>query len=114
MSAFWHAIEASDVVRRIGWALVHSIWLGTAAAGALAVADRVLRRRAANARYVAGCMALLAVVGLSVVACFIVPDRTGPASTPPQTLGPNAAAPQAQPRATVVPSAVAVSAVPDM
>ena len=48
MTGFWHAIEASDAVHRVGWALLHSVWLGSAAAGLLAAADGALRRRSAN------------------------------------------------------------------
>src|SRR4051794_33433262 len=80
MSEYWHAIEASDAARRLGWVLLHSVWLGSAAAGLLAAAEGVMRRRSANARYAAGCAALLAVMAASASAYFFVPRNGGPAS----------------------------------
>jgi beta-lactamase regulating signal transducer with metallopeptidase domain len=53
----------------LGWALVHFIWQGTLVAAVLAVALYGLRRRSANARYVACCVGM-AVMMLAPAATF--------------------------------------------
>ncbi|MHC4717130.1 MAG: hypothetical protein ACYS5V_09185, partial [Planctomycetota bacterium] len=74
-------IQGSGTVCRLGWALLHTLWLGAAAAALLAIAMVVLRRRSANARYVAACaaMALLAAAPVATF-CMIrapaVPSHT--------------------------------------
>src|SRR5437763_5317428 len=75
MSRLWEAITASDLVYRLGWTLLHSIWLGALVAALLALATQPLRRRSANARYLAGCAALVSLVGLSLSAYFFVPPK---------------------------------------
>src|SRR5947207_8094752 len=42
----------------IGWVLLHSLWQGALVGAAFAFANFLLRRRSANARYIAGCVAL--------------------------------------------------------
>jgi len=71
-------IQESGAVYRLGWVLLHTLWLGTAVAMLLAVAMVALRRRSANARYLAGCIALAAMVALPVAAFFLVPTPAGP------------------------------------
>ena len=63
-------------VERLGWMLIHFVWQATVVALLLAGALRLLRRRSANARYVAGCFALAVTVALPVatVAFVAVPD----------------------------------------
>ncbi len=73
MNTLWQMLMASDVVHRLGWVLVHSTWLGAAVAVLLAASQWIMRRRSANARYVAGCAAMLAVVGLSASSWFFNP-----------------------------------------
>ncbi|QRK10710.1 M56 family metallopeptidase [Archangium violaceum] len=46
------------VSQSLGWALLHLLWQGALVAGALAVALRVLDRRAASVRYLLACGAL--------------------------------------------------------
>src|SRR3954471_4591657 len=53
---------AQPVVRSLGWALVHSLWQIAAIAIVAALVLRMLRGRSSNARYLAACAALLAMV----------------------------------------------------
>ena len=76
MSELWQTMMASDVVHRLGWVLLHSIWLGTAVAVMLAASQFILRRRSANARYLAGCAAMLAMVVLTAASWFFIPVGT--------------------------------------
>ncbi|HUS92413.1 MAG TPA: M56 family metallopeptidase, partial [Phycisphaerae bacterium] len=69
-------IAGSPNVCRLGWALVHSLWIAAAVAGVLSVVLALLRRRSPNARYLAGCAALAATVALVAGALFLVPPRT--------------------------------------
>ena len=69
------SILDSPVVYRLGWALIHSLWLGAAVVAALAGLLALLRRRSANARYVAGCIALGATVILAIGAFAVVQPR---------------------------------------
>ena len=87
MIGLWHAIKASDVAYRLGWTLLHSIWLGAAVAALLATTSLLLRRRSANARYLAACAALALMVALSASTYFLVPPRSNPASTRAQVPG---------------------------
>lgn len=48
-----------SLVGSLGWTLVHFLWQGTLVALALAAVLRLLRRHSANARYLAGCIALV-------------------------------------------------------
>ena len=50
---------SSDVAHRLGWTLVHSLWLGASAAGLLGAALAIIPRCRSQARYLAGCAALL-------------------------------------------------------
>ena len=68
-------IWASPMVYRVGWALIHSLWLGAAVAAVLAAVLVMLRRRSANARYLAGCSALIATVVLVLGATAVVRPR---------------------------------------
>ncbi|HET6429951.1 MAG TPA: M56 family metallopeptidase, partial [Phycisphaerae bacterium] len=73
-------IQGSGTVCRLGWTLLHTLWIGAAMAGLLAAALAVLRRRSAHARYLAACAAL-ALLALSPVATFMaVPAPVRPAA----------------------------------
>jgi beta-lactamase regulating signal transducer with metallopeptidase domain/Flp pilus assembly secretin CpaC len=50
---------SQSVVQALGWTLIHFLWQGLAIAAVLAVALRLMRRAAAQYRYLAGCAALL-------------------------------------------------------
>jgi len=61
------SIQGSEAVYRLGWTLLHTLWLGAAGAALLAMVLLVLRRRSPNARYVVACAALAMLVVLPVV-----------------------------------------------
>jgi len=61
MIAGVNELLGEPVFRRLGWALVHFAWQGAAAALLLAAVLPLLRRRSANLRYLACCLALLVV-----------------------------------------------------
>lgn len=46
-------IQGSEVVYRLGWTLLHTLWLGAVVAALLAITLLILRRRSLNARYLA-------------------------------------------------------------
>ena len=68
-------ILSQPAVERIGWALLHFVWQGTAIAILLAVALMLLRNRSANSRYIASCaaMVLMAMVFASTIRTVHVP-----------------------------------------
>lgn len=69
----WLSLSDSAWVERIGWALLHSLWLGAVVAAVLAVALKGLRRFAPEVRYAVSCGALILAAGLPALAFFIVP-----------------------------------------
>src|SRR4051794_26893875 len=80
MSGIWQAMTTSDPIRRLGWMLLHSIWIGVAAAGLLAILTVFLRRRSANLRYAVSCMALLILVVSSASVYFLAAGQGAPDS----------------------------------
>ncbi|HLL48602.1 MAG TPA: M56 family metallopeptidase, partial [Longimicrobiaceae bacterium] len=54
------------LVRALGWALLHFVWQGALLAGLAALAMHLLRGRSPQARYAAGCAALLLMVAAPV------------------------------------------------
>ena len=82
-------IWSSEVVYRLGWALLHTLWLGFAVAFVLVGVLAALRRRSANARYVVACAALGVTVAL--LAAVVVPLACGNADP---SRGPESAASQ--------------------
>lgn len=67
------------LTRQIGWALLHSLWLGALVGAAFALLRFGLRRRSANARYLAGCLSL--VLLLATLVLPLLNGRT-PSSAP--------------------------------
>ncbi|WP_224240407.1 M56 family metallopeptidase [Hyalangium gracile] len=107
------------VLESLGWALLHLLWQGALVAVVLALALRVLGRRAANARYALACGALVMMLALPLatgwrhyqMASPERAERSAPAPSmlapAPATLGgPNLVAPRGFPvaAAPVVPS----------
>ncbi|HUX15042.1 MAG TPA: M56 family metallopeptidase, partial [Phycisphaerae bacterium] len=87
MASLTHLLRTfagSDAVYRLGWTLLHSLWLGVAVAIALAAALGILRRRSAGARYLAGIVAMMLLVALPVGAFLLVqaPARPSPPDQP--------------------------------
>jgi beta-lactamase regulating signal transducer with metallopeptidase domain len=78
MNALEHLREA-DMIYRLGWTLVHSLWLGAAVAALLWVTLALLRRRLPQTRYLAACVAMI----LMVVAPLVTfPWVSAPAQAP--------------------------------
>ena len=66
-------ILSQEVVQKLGWTLLHSLWQGGIVVLLLAVLLRVLRKSSANLRYVISCMGLAVIVLLPVVTFYVVP-----------------------------------------
>ncbi len=73
-------------------ALLHFVWQGVVVAFLLWMALFLMRKRSANARYIASCLALIALVALPVVTAYVVYSQpTSPSSSaqfaaaPPET-----------------------------
>ncbi len=80
----------ADWAERAGWTLLHSLWQIAAVAAVYAMAAFVLRGRSANSRYVLGCVAILAMLGLPV-GTYALLSQDGPleiteASNPPSVV----------------------------
>ncbi|PYJ00834.1 MAG: hypothetical protein DME25_19670, partial [Verrucomicrobia bacterium] len=52
------ALLNHPLAHRLGWVLLHSLWQGALIAAAFGLVRLALRRRSANARYLAGCLGL--------------------------------------------------------
>jgi beta-lactamase regulating signal transducer with metallopeptidase domain len=66
------ALLDHPAVRALGWALVHFVWQGAIVAALLAGLLAALRKRSAEIRYAAACVALLAMVALPAVTVGVV------------------------------------------
>ncbi|MBS3821758.1 MAG: hypothetical protein KGY81_08355, partial [Phycisphaerae bacterium] len=78
-------LALSEVVGRIGWALVHFLWQGAAIAGLLWLALRLLARRGPQARYAVACLALLLMAAAPVATFFVVQPAGQDVRRPAQT-----------------------------
>jgi len=58
----WRSVLSQEVAQQMGWTLVHSVWQGAVGAVLLGMLLWMMKRASAQARYVASCAALLAVV----------------------------------------------------
>lgn len=67
----FHPLQ-DPIAYRLGWALVHFLWQGALVALLLKVALSVLQRRSPNARYLAGCAAMLCLVALPIVTSIMM------------------------------------------
>ena len=63
MNVFTTFLKA-DWAERAGWTLLHSLWQIAAVAAVYAISAFLLRNRSADSRYVLGCVAILAMLGL--------------------------------------------------
>jgi uncharacterized protein involved in exopolysaccharide biosynthesis len=78
-------IADHPLAQRVGWVLLHSLWQGALVGVAFGLARHGLRRRSAEARYVAGCLALvLLAAGPAATLCLwptpAPPGHAGPAA----------------------------------
>jgi len=71
--SFLQNVMSSAAVERLGWTLVHFVWQGAAVALVLGVALAAMRRRSAGARYVASCLAMIALAAAPVVTFVLTP-----------------------------------------
>ena len=69
---FVDAAQHSGITDRLGWILLHSLWIDTAVAAALAASLWALRGSKPNVRYAAGCVAMVLMVALPIAAAFVV------------------------------------------
>jgi beta-lactamase regulating signal transducer with metallopeptidase domain len=58
-------------VESLGWTLIHFVWQGTLIATLLAITNVILSRASARARYLASCVAMLAMLALPIVTFLI-------------------------------------------
>jgi beta-lactamase regulating signal transducer with metallopeptidase domain len=74
-------VTFNALVERVTWALVHSLWQGSAIAIALGIALYLLRGASARARYAVACVALVLMVVLPVgtAVLYDITPRTGAA-----------------------------------
>ncbi|HXP60894.1 MAG TPA: M56 family metallopeptidase [Dongiaceae bacterium] len=94
---FTAGIAAHPLAQRVGWVLLHSLWQGALVGVAFGLARHGLRRRSAEARYAAGCLALvLLAAGPAATLClWPAPAPPGaPAAFMPVSGPPGAAARQ--------------------
>jgi beta-lactamase regulating signal transducer with metallopeptidase domain len=108
ISSWFAALASADVLHRLGWVVVHSLWQAAAVAAVLAVVLRLLPRRSAaalQARYVLATAALVALPVACVVTFALVEPRDASAAASAADSAPAASAA----RGTVIlPAAVAV------
>ena len=75
MNLFAGGLLSDPLVQRVGWALVHFLWQGTAVALALAAVLQLVPRRRPQARWAVACAALgLMAVLPFVTACMVSAD----------------------------------------
>jgi len=70
-----HAFLSGPLALRIGWVLLHFLWQGAVIALALAIALHILRRRTPQARWLASCLALSAMLAAPLVTACLVPSE---------------------------------------
>ncbi len=68
-------LVSHPAVHAFGWTLVHFVWQGMALALLLAAVLATLRNRSVNARYLAACIALLAMTALPPITLRVVLER---------------------------------------
>ena len=75
-------ILSQEVVHKLGWTLLHSLWQGGVVVLLLVILLRVLRKSSANLRYVVACLGLAVIVLLPVVTFYVVPTPPDVESVP--------------------------------
>ncbi len=73
MKAWLDDPQAQAAAYRLGWTIVHTLWIGAAVWGVFEVALRALHGRAAQGRYLAGCAALALLMVVPVGVYWMVP-----------------------------------------
>lgn len=86
---FFFATFHSDLTYRLGWALVHSLWIGAIVAVVFTFVMSALNRRSAASRYLAGCGALA--IFLAFAGCtFLISTPTAQPTSPAAVASANA------------------------
>jgi len=67
-----------QLIHRLGWALLHSIWEGALLAALFALIQLGLRRGSANARYFSGCVCLLLLFCAPILSFIYLPNGLSP------------------------------------
>jgi len=75
------ALIPRPALEALGWTLLHFLWQGTLVAILLAVANSLLRKRTANARYALCCGAMLLLLMLPVATFYALYNPATPART---------------------------------
>ncbi len=117
----WMDLLNEPMIERLGWTLVHFLWEGAVVAALFALTLLIMRKRSANARYVAGCMALLLLAAVPVATFIALPRESvvvsvsdTPTASPPPRF-PTSPATRSSPRTATIthtnesPSAMAVT-----
>src|SRR5437660_3086462 len=81
MKALWELLN-QPFAHRVAWTLLHSLWQGAFIAGLFGMLRSAMRNSSANARYLAGCLALLLFPVVALLTFFwmsIPSDSAGPA-----------------------------------
>lgn len=66
------SFASTPIVQSVGWTLLHFLWQGCLIAGILAVVLLLLRKRSAEARYAASCLAMLLMAVVPIVTCVLL------------------------------------------
>jgi beta-lactamase regulating signal transducer with metallopeptidase domain/uncharacterized protein involved in exopolysaccharide biosynthesis len=69
------------LTHQIGWALLHSLWEGALIGAGFVVARFALRRRSANARYLAGCVSLTLLLAAPVLTAVLGAGHSAASAT---------------------------------
>src|SRR5258708_4746315 len=79
------------VAQAIGWALLHLLWQGVLVAAILAATLALMKRQSANARYLASCGAMIALLVLAVATAVRAYDPAAATLALPATVAMHAA-----------------------
>lgn len=66
-----------DVIHRLGWTLVHTVWQASIVAVLLAMVLRLCERKSSRLRYVLSYVAMLAIVGMAIVTFIMQQSSSG-------------------------------------
>lgn len=73
LTTFLQTCFQADCVERMGWTLIHSLWQIAAVTAVYAIVALTLRNRSAPSRYLAGCAAMLLMLGLPMLTYAVLP-----------------------------------------
>ncbi len=82
MDALQNILHA-EIIQKLGWTLLHFVWQAAAIGLLLAIVLRLMRKFAANLRYIAACAAMATLVALPAITIQMVEVDTPIEITPP-------------------------------